>query len=190
MQIDISHLSFEEMEHLINSADFSMESDYIFRVKRYKNEENIKFLIEKTAFPMHITNKEFKKEFRIKSYKALLKEIIQRDRISFKATVNDSIAGAVISEYEPWEENVFIYELAVSKQFMRKGIGKRLIKSVEQATRLRNIPYIMLQVDCRNYPAVSFYTKRGFDIIGVVYRNIPALLMRKSLKMKGGEDNE
>ena len=182
MEINISRLCFEEMGDFIERGDFSIESDYILKVKKYREEDAVKFYIEKTTFPVQITSKEFKKEFKIKSYKDIIKEAIQRDRISFKAVVNNTIVGIIVAEYESWEKDLFIYELAVDKQFRGKGIATKLIKTLESMGYSKDVPYIMLQVDYRNYPAVSFYEKTGFEIIGVMHRSIDTIFMRKSLK--------
>jgi len=39
----------------------------------------------------------------------------------------------------------------------------------------------MLQVDYRNYPAISFYIKSGFEITGLIFRTYSSLFMKKDI---------
>ncbi len=177
MEIEILHLSFEELDNFIQERDFSIKNDFIFMVEKTEEKDFTSFLIKKMPFKTEITSKEFKKEFKINQYRDRLKEIIQRDKISFKAICNGEICGVIVAENEQWEDTIFIYEFMMDKAFRSMGIGSQLLKAVKKAARSKNVSQLMLQVECRNYSAISFYISRGFKIIGVIQRRIPVLLL-------------
>lgn len=181
MEIKILNLDYTDIMPFIEHGDFSVESNYIMDVKKYSDKQTTKFYIKKVENPTKIPDEEFKKEFRIKSYLELLQEVIQRDKASFKALVNGEIAGIIIAEEEPWEKNLFIYELAVDKKFRRMGIATRLMYTLEKTAIERNVSHLMLQVDYRNYPAISFYMKSGFEITGLIFRAYSSIFMKKDI---------
>ncbi len=177
MEIEISHLSFEELDNFIQEGDFSIKNDFVFMVKKTEEKDFTSFGIKKMPFKTEITSKEFKKEFKINQYRDMIKEIMQRDKISFKAICNGEICGVIVAENEQWEDTIFIDELVVDKVFRNMGVGSQLLKAVKKAARSKNVSQLMLQVDCRNYSAIYFYIKGGFKIIGVIQRRIPVLLL-------------
>jgi ribosomal-protein-alanine N-acetyltransferase len=63
-------------------------------------------------------------------------------------------------------DEMHILKIAVAPQWRRRGAAAHLIeKSMAEASR-RHISKIMLEVRPSNHPAVRFYLKSGFQIIG------------------------
>lgn len=55
-----------------------------------------------------------------------------------------------------------IYQTYIDKKFRRKGIGKLLFREIFNWFKKRKIKFVEVQVDARNYIAISAYKKYGF----------------------------
>lgn len=55
-----------------------------------------------------------------------------------------------------------VLNIAVNKNYQRKGIGSALLKRVDQVKNEKNIKSIILEVGITNTQAINFYTKNGF----------------------------
>lgn len=97
---------------------------------------------------------------------------------------NEIVAGFVNVRIVAGE--VYINNVAVSKPFRRKGIGKGLLLFLEKIARSKDASFITLEVRESNFPAISLYTSLGYKIVGKrkdFYRdpNEDAILMTKNL---------
>ena len=94
----------------------------------------------------------------------------------------DNIIGSVILRQKPepaysnadwgvkldYKDIIVIYTLAVHPDYLRKGIGKKLIEFIIQYSKELNIKAIRLDVYKENIPAISLYKKYGFQYIDTV----------------------
>lgn len=84
-----------------------------------------------------------------------------------------------------------IIDVAVHKDFRRKGIGKGLISEMLKACRRENIFEVNLEVRASNIAAQRLYKKMGFSEVGLrrlYYENKEdAILMQLKI---GGSSNE
>jgi GNAT superfamily N-acetyltransferase len=60
----------------------------------------------------------------------------------------------------------WIYLMAVRKNYRRQGIGSQLIFAVQDWCRQNDYKKIMLEMQSKNYPAVRFAQKLGFEFSG------------------------
>ena len=63
-------------------------------------------------------------------------------------------------------DEVYINNIAVKKEFRRKGIGKSLLSALEKKAIKVNASFITLEVRESNFPAVSLYASLGYEISG------------------------
>ncbi len=98
-----------------------------------------------------------------------IKEIISReDHVAFVASENEKIFGwihafkAVLLESRPFIE---IGGLVVDEDFRGKGIGKKLVQSVQQWSAEKNINEIRVRSHVKRKGAHQFYTAIGFTEI-------------------------
>ena len=96
---------------------------------------------------------------------------------AFVATVDKEIVGVVVFKIEQWWEGpvILIEDLAVKKNYKKKGIGKELTDKVENYAKKIKARAILLTTH-RKSSAVTFYKKQGYNI----EKN--ALFMRKRVK--------
>lgn len=68
---------------------------------------------------------------------------------------------------EPKDVVVYIYELQVSSNFQRYGIGRRLMEISNEITKKAAVAKVMLTVFDANEPAVRFYERLGYEVDAV-----------------------
>lgn len=90
---------------------------------------------------------------------------LREDTLYLSATEDGklcAVASCVFSAYEAMVENV-----AVAEDFRRRGIGKDLMKAIEDEAKARSLEQISLEVASRNTAATELYKKMGFSVAGV-----------------------
>jgi ribosomal protein S18 acetylase RimI-like enzyme len=76
-----------------------------------------------------------------------------------------NIGQIILRKY--WNENTFIQDFCVAKQYRRKGIGYKLMDKAKEWTKENNLKGIMLETQDVNLAACRFYNKYGFILGGV-----------------------
>ena len=115
-----------------------------------------------------------------------LKNYLLRDDVSlyrYIVQVNNQTAGVVCLRY-PWLRGPYIELLGLSKLYRGLGIGTALLDWVENEARSQT-HNVWLVASEFNQPALQFYQRCGFEIIGslegLVHRDYDELLLRKRL---------
>jgi ribosomal protein S18 acetylase RimI-like enzyme len=76
--------------------------------------------------------------------------------------VEGRVVAAVIAGYDGVRG--WIYHLAVSPDWRRRGFAKQLVRAAERGLRNLGCPKVNLQVRAMNSEAVAFYRSAGYDI--------------------------
>ncbi|MFD0871537.1 GNAT family N-acetyltransferase [Paenibacillus residui] len=77
---------------------------------------------------------------------------------------NRIIGGLTAYELEMYDRegsSMYIYDLAVNKEYQRKGIGSRLVNEIIMLCKSKNIEDLFVQADGVDQHAISFYKKIG-----------------------------
>jgi ribosomal protein S18 acetylase RimI-like enzyme len=77
------------------------------------------------------------------------------------ATAGMGIVGAVLAGFDGVRG--WIYHLAVTPEWRRRGVGTRLVRAAEAGLSRIGCPKVNLQVRAGNYEVVSFYRKLGYE---------------------------
>ncbi len=103
----------------------------------------------------------------------VISNLLARDRSSIAiAELNNKIVGYSVfnlNASEPFkvkERWCYISDLYVEKEYRRKGIGSELIKYIEEQAKQRDVKKIRLIIWKENEPAMEFYRKNDFKIVG------------------------
>lgn len=97
---------------------------------------------------------------------------------------NEIVAGYVIG-YITREECCHIASVAVDPSLRRRGLGYRLLESLENRCVEAGVGCARLEVSVLNDEAIKLYRKLGYEIVGRIpnyYPDSDAYLMRKQLK--------
>ncbi|MEW5958545.1 MAG: GNAT family N-acetyltransferase [Chloroflexota bacterium] len=91
----------------------------------------------------------------------------QRDECFLVArNLEDEIVGFLDARLHEWQNLLWVSNLAVQPQYRRQGFGSRLLKVAIDWALARNLCRIMLEVQTKNYPAICFAQKHGFQFCG------------------------
>lgn len=95
-----------------------------------------------------------------------LAEDLQRDEGFFVAEVDGEVRGYVDVIAVPWQGMVLVVSLAVDQDYRRRGIGTALMHRARQWAVEQGAGAILSEMTTKNYPAISFYRKLGFQFCG------------------------
>lgn len=95
-----------------------------------------------------------------------IKRLLENDNfVCFVAHIGNQIVGGLTAyELEMYDQEgsaMYIYDVAVSQQYQRMGIGSRLIKEILADCKEKSINDVFVQADADDHHAVEFYKKNG-----------------------------
>ncbi len=95
-----------------------------------------------------------------------LQQLLARDDFFvFAALVDNKVIGGLtaylLQQYYSASPLVYIYDLAVMKEYQRKGIGKMLIDGNNNYCRDIGVEAVMVQADVADDHAIKFYHSTG-----------------------------
>jgi ribosomal protein S18 acetylase RimI-like enzyme len=83
--------------------------------------------------------------------------------LSFKAIEDDAFVGITIAD-EQWNGIAIVWECHVGAAYRRRGIGRALLASVEDAARAKGLRMVSIETQSSNVPAIEFYRACGYEI--------------------------
>lgn len=123
----------------------------------------------------------FEDIFEMKNFKMpdilYLQELLKKnDFFVFVATSENKVVGGLTSyvmhQYYSSSPLVYIFDLAVKREFQRQGLGKMLIKANNDHSRSIGAETVMIQADLEDEHAIEFYKSTGAmgqDVINFDY---------------------
>ena len=107
----------------------------------------------------------------------LKKLLAQRNFISIVAIENDKVLGGltgyILNMYDSGKSEVYLYDIAVKKEYQRKGMGNKLITALHKYCEKRRIGVIFVEALEEDKQAVKFYRKEGGEEQKVIHFNFP-----------------
>lgn len=85
----------------------------------------------------------------------------------YVAEVDGQEAAVVVIQYMEWNKTLLIHDLYVDRAFKKQGIGSQLMERVKKRAKELGARAVTLETQSSNYPAIQFYVKNGFEIIGI-----------------------
>lgn len=93
--------------------------------------------------------------------------IAKPDFICFVAFIGDEVVGGLtgyeLLMYDQEGSSMYLYDLAVDKNYQRRGIGSNLVGELMDYCRSKDIKDLFVQADVEDQHAVEFYNKIGGD---------------------------
>ena len=127
---------------------------YEVTVLRKKDGWKIKLVLE--ALP-----KPIKKRFE----GGLFQDFVDEPRV-FAAELKGNQVGWMELGFQEWNNRMRIWELLVKEGFRRKGIGALLVDYAVKLSKKRRVRMLVVETQSCNVPAINFYLKNGFELIG------------------------
>ncbi|MGD8398081.1 MAG: GNAT family N-acetyltransferase [Anaerolineae bacterium] len=76
------------------------------------------------------------------------------------------VRGYIDMMSQAWQGAGWITNLAVERAYRRRGIGTALVRHARQWARGEGMHFLQAEATTKNYPALSFYRKLGFQFCG------------------------
>lgn len=86
--------------------------------------------------------------------------------VLFGAWLEASLAGYIAVAMQPGAGEMEVYNIAVSAELRRRGIGKKLLRLTLEAAARNGIARAILEVRASNSPAIALYRSLGFEQVG------------------------
>lgn len=84
----------------------------------------------------------------------------------FAAELEGKQVGWIELGFQKWNNRMRIWELLVEERFRRKGIGTILVDYAAKVSKKRGARMLVVETQSCNVPAINFYLKHGFELIG------------------------
>jgi ribosomal protein S18 acetylase RimI-like enzyme len=85
----------------------------------------------------------------------------------------DDLVGFLDGWPRPWQNLLWISNFGVDQTYRRQGFGSRLLKAATRWAKEHHLRQLMLEVQTKNHPAISFAHKHGFQFCGYNERYYP-----------------
>jgi ribosomal protein S18 acetylase RimI-like enzyme len=82
------------------------------------------------------------------------------------AEVDNEVRGYVDVLAQPWHRTAWVANMAVDREHRRQGLGTALMRHARQWVQSQGLNAILVEATTKNYPALCFYRKLGFEFCG------------------------
>jgi len=95
----------------------------------------------------------------------LFQDFVDEPRV-FAAELEGKQVGWIELGFHKWNNRMRIWELLVEEGFRHKGIGTLLVDHAVKLSKKRKARMLVAETQSCNIPAINFYLKNGFELIG------------------------
>lgn len=90
----------------------------------------------------------------------------QRGEGFLVAEVDGEVRGYIDLLARPWQRMGWVAHMAVDRAHRRQGVGRALVRQARIWAREHGLHVILAEATTKNYPALCFYQKLGFQFCG------------------------
>jgi ribosomal-protein-alanine N-acetyltransferase len=94
-----------------------------------------------------------------------VESILNPTNLCYSMSIDNQILGFLMAM--PADDSADILNISISKEYQRKGYGKKLLNCLIEELKNRKIKVLILEVRESNQSAISFYLKYGFEKISL-----------------------
>ncbi len=147
--------------------DGSYETDRVWQVLQQEDESEVVARFRVSALPrtMYV---------RYPSWSEALLSHQERGDLILVAAVSTELRGYIDVEAQPDQGIAWLHHLIVTPHHRREGVGSALLARGLQYAHQNSLSSMMVVVQSKNFPAISFLQKQGFKFCGYnerFYRN-------------------
>ncbi len=162
-QYKIIHLPKEQWKNVPIPMRYTTEQYYDVKIQRDSGCFHIDLRKEKLTNPISHYPEEY--DFPDKLYQEHWEKAYAWGIVE-EIEGKQELAACIETCPEDWSNRLMVTELWVHEKLRRKGIGHALMEIAKQQANLEHRRAIILETQSCNVPAISFYLKEGFELIG------------------------
>lgn len=162
-QYKIIHLPKEQWENVPIPMRYTTEQYYDVKIQKNNDCFHIELIKEKLMEPISHYPEEY--DFPDKLYQEHWQKADAWGIIE-EIEGKQELIACIETCSEDWSNRLIVTELWVHEKLRRKGVGHALMEIAKQQANLEHRRAIILETQSCNVPAISFYLKEGFELIG------------------------
>jgi ribosomal protein S18 acetylase RimI-like enzyme len=141
------------------ALDHSFLTDHVWQMRVHEADLNVNVTFQTVRLPRLMQVQ----------YPRPLEQLVedwQRDEGFWVAEADGQVRGYIDVTTQPWQQTAWVANLAVAPEYRRRGIGTALMHQARPWVKDRGAQAILAEAITKNYPALSFYRKLGFEFCG------------------------
>lgn len=138
----------------------SYTTDYVWQMRTQESERStdIHFDLVRLPRPMRVDYP--------RSPDELMAHWEQKGCFFVGQSQTNDVIGFLDALPDPWHNQLWIPNLVVTPAFRRQGLGGQLLQAAHRWAGERNLGQLLIEVQTKNYPGISFAQKHGFQFCG------------------------
>lgn len=120
---------------------------------------------EEQAWRVHLHLKSFDRRVEKLSESVMFNTYVENP-LAFKAVHLREDVGYLQLGHERWNNRLRIWEILVRPEYRRSNIGTQFIRVAIEQAKMVGARALVLETQSCNIPAINFYLKQGFQLIG------------------------
>jgi len=139
--------------------DHAFVTDHVWQMKVHEGDASVAVTFQTVRLPRLMQV----------DYPRALEQLVddwQQGEGFFVAEVDGQVRGYVDCLAQKWQEIVWVANLAVDREFRRRGIGSALMRLARQWARDQGLHGLLVEATTKSYPALRFFEKLGFQFCG------------------------
>lgn len=141
------------------SLDHAVVTDHVWQMKVQEAEANFGVTFQVVRLPRQMQV----------AYPRALEQLVedwQRGEGFFVAEIDGEVRGYVDLLAQRWQQLGWVANVAVDRAYRRRGLGSALVRHARQWAREQGLQAVLAETTTKNYPALSFYQRLGFQFCG------------------------
>jgi ribosomal protein S18 acetylase RimI-like enzyme len=139
--------------------DHNSETDHVWQMKVQETESQVSVAFQAVRLPWAMPV----------DYPRHLDQLVedwQSGEGFLVAEVDGEVRGYIDLIAQPWQKLCWAPNMAVDKDYRQRGIGRALVRHAHHWAAGRGLRALWVEATTKNYPALCFYQKSGFQFCG------------------------
>jgi ribosomal protein S18 acetylase RimI-like enzyme len=126
---------------------------------------DVSVLYQELCWKVELTLKPLEKPLEKSFVDRLFAEHVEDPRVFATVLAGQQVGWAELG-YQRWNNRMRLWEFLVKEEFRRVGIGSLLMQRAIKVAREKRARMLVLETQSCNVPAIDFYVKHGFQLVG------------------------
>ncbi len=141
------------------TLDHDWVTDHVWQMKFRESDSDVQVTFQAVRLP---------RRMRVQ-YPRNVEQLVEdweRDEGFWVAEVDGEVRAYVDLIVHPWQRMGWVVNMAVDRDYRRRGIGTALIRRARQWAWEQGLQSLVVEATTKNYPALCLYQKLGFQFCG------------------------